>query len=74
MKRESARLFRHYQAALRTHLERGPRAGLQSALGLGRQAMRLGLETLDLARIHERTLMALVSQSYSAGARDGRIK
>jgi hypothetical protein len=34
----------------------------------------MGLETLDLARIREQTLMALVSQSYSAGARDGRIK
>ena len=36
--------------------------------------MDLGLETLDLARIHEQALIALVLPSCSPGARDGMIK
>ena len=35
---------------MRQYLKQGPRAGLQRAQGLGRQAMTLGLETLDLAQ------------------------
>ena len=46
-------------AALRTHLKHEPRATSQPALKLGRQAVVLGLETLELARIHERALAAL---------------
>lgn len=40
--------------ALRTHLKPNSTASLLPALGLGRQAVSLGLETLELARIHER--------------------
>jgi signal transduction histidine kinase len=36
--------------------------------------MAVGLETLDLARIHEQALIALVSPSYSRGTKDGMIK
>ncbi len=67
-------LSRRYQVALQRHLEQGPRASLQSADGLGRQALAIGLETLDLAKIHEQALIALVSPSYSVGTRDGMIK
>jgi hypothetical protein len=56
-------LSRQYQAALRKHLSQGPRASLQPAQGLGRQAMHLGLETLDVARIHEQALV----QTFSPG-------
>jgi signal transduction histidine kinase len=45
--------------ALRKHLHEGPRSGLQSALRLGRQAVGLGLETLELARIHEQAVSTL---------------
>ena len=65
---------RRYQAALLRHLKQGPQASLGSADGLGREALDMGLETLDLARIHEQTLIALVSPSYSPGTRDGMIK
>lgn len=41
------------------YLKRGRRDGLQPALTLGRQAAALGLETLELARIHEQALTAL---------------
>lgn len=60
MSRKLTGLARRYVAALRQHLAQGPRAGRQLARTLGRQAMALHLETLDLARIHERALIALV--------------
>ena len=74
MKQTLTKLSRQYLAALRKHLNQGPRASLQPADGLGRQAMAGGLETLDLARIHEQALVTLVTPSYSAGTRDGMIK
>jgi len=46
-------------AALQIHLKQGPKGELQLALGLGRQAVALGLETLELARMHERALATL---------------
>lgn len=67
-------LSRRYQAALQKHIAQGPRVNPQSAEGLGRQALAIGLETLDLARIHEQALIALASPSYSPGTRDGMIK
>ena len=59
MRRKLIRLSRRYQAALRKHLKQGPRASLQSALGLGREAVAIGLETLDVARIHKGALATL---------------
>jgi len=61
MKRTLKALSQRYQAALRKHVQRGSRAGLQPALALGRQAAALGLETLDVARIHEAALANLES-------------
>src|SRR6185295_12802675 len=56
MKHKLIALSRRYQAALQKHLQQGPRASLQPARGMGRQAVALGLETLDVARIHEGAL------------------
>jgi signal transduction histidine kinase len=64
------RLSQRYTSALRKHLKQGPRASLESARGLGRQAMAIGLETLDLARVHESALSTLEASS----SRDGIIK
>ena len=74
METKLAGLSRRYQAALQKHIERGPRTSPQSADGLGRRALALGLKTLDLARIHEQALIVLVSPSYPCGTRDGMIK
>jgi signal transduction histidine kinase len=57
-------LSRQYQSALRKHLTRGGAASLRPAKGLGRHAMTLGLETLDLARIHEQALIHLVRPGF----------
>jgi signal transduction histidine kinase len=59
MKQNLIRLSQRYTAALRTHLQQGQGANLQPALRLGRQAVVYGLETLELARIHEQALIAL---------------
>src|SRR5688572_29443324 len=58
MKRKLTTLSRRYETALRLHL-RSPRRGLQPALALGRQAVTFGLETLELARIHEQAVATL---------------
>ena len=70
MKRRLIRLSRGYATALHRHLKQGPRASLQRARGLGREAVALGLETLDVARIHEAALASLEASS----GRDGFIK
>jgi signal transduction histidine kinase len=74
MARKHTAISRRYAAALGEHLKQGPRSGLQPARKLGRQAMFTGLETLDLARIHERALSALVLPSYSPGTRDTMVR
>jgi signal transduction histidine kinase len=72
MKHDLIRLSRRYQAALRKHLKQGPRASLQPALRLGREAVALGLETLELARVHERAVASL-NQSNGKSA-NGKSK
>jgi len=52
-------LPKRYVAALRSHLRRGAGGNPRSAVALGREAVVLGLETLELARIHEQALVKL---------------
>jgi signal transduction histidine kinase len=59
MKQKLIRLSRRYVTALRKHLKQGPRASLHPAVGVGRRAVALGLETLELARMHEQALATL---------------
>jgi len=66
---EIARWSERYPAALRNYLGPGPRSTLRSALKLGREAAALGMETLDVARIHEQALRALVLPSDSPRSR-----
>jgi signal transduction histidine kinase len=67
MKRKLSALSQRYVTALKKHLKQGPRASLQPALRLGRQALTLGLETLELARIHERALVTLKASNGKNG-------
>ncbi|MGA9042330.1 MAG: hypothetical protein WB421_17485, partial [Terriglobales bacterium] len=48
-----------YEAGLAKHLKQMDGAGLPEALAAGRQAVVLGLETLDLARMHEQSVIKL---------------
>ena len=67
MKQKLIRLSQRYVTALRKHLEQGPRASLLPALRLGRRAVVLGLETLDVARMHERATTTLELASRKDG-------
>jgi len=59
MKSNISSLSDGYLAALRTHLKQGSNTDLRVALRLGRRAVALGIQTLELARIHERSLVTL---------------
>jgi signal transduction histidine kinase len=74
MGRKQNGLSRRYQAALQKYLKPGPRPNSQRAHRLGSRAMALGLETLDLARFHERALITLVLPGFSPGARERMIR
>ncbi len=64
-------LSRRYNDALQCFLKQCPGASLEPARELGRQAIRDGLETLDLARIHEIALTALVLPHFVPSRHDG---
>ena len=53
------RFSQRYVVALRKHIVQTPGATMRAALRLGREAVSLGLETLALARIHERAVAEL---------------
>jgi PAS domain-containing protein len=72
--RKSSGLSRAYQAALGQYLKQGPAASLQPAARVGRQAVVLGLDALDLALMHEQALLARVLPSCSPGVRDRMLK
>lgn len=63
-----------YLAALRTHFEHGPQARLDAAHALGIQALAIGLETLDLVKIHDRALAALVLPDITGSRREDMTK
>jgi len=67
-------LSRRYVSALRRHLTRGPHASLRPANALGRQAATIGLETLDVARIHKRALAVVTSSGSLSPGRDGILR
>src|ERR1043166_7941804 len=63
MKSKLSVLSQQYVTALKKYLKQGPKASLQPAHGLGRQAVAVGLETLDVVRIHEEALASLKASS-----------
>jgi signal transduction histidine kinase len=74
MKQKLIGLSQRYVTALQKHLKQGTGASLQSAVELGRRAVVLGLETLELARIHERAMTVLeVSKIKNGFVRQAEI-
>ena len=71
MKRKFSRL---YQSALLRYLKQGPSAPLRSARGLGEEALRAGLQTLDIAKLHEQILVNKVMPGLSPIRRAIQIK
>ena len=74
LKSKRSILARQYGAALRRYLESGKAEDLPAAVKAGRRAVALGLETLDLAIVHERALLAQELPDLSAAARERGIK
>jgi signal transduction histidine kinase len=65
---------RRYQSALLTYLKDGPGGRLQAARGMGQQALRAGLRTLDMAKLHEQILVTQVLPGHLAGKRAALIR
>lgn len=63
-----------YQGALRRYLGKGVAASVRPAQSLGRQAVVLGLETIDMAPIHARAVMTLVPAGGLSKTRQAVIK
>ncbi len=74
MKSRLFQLSRRYQDALRTQVKQGRKASLAAARGVGSQALAAGLQTLDLAKLHEQTLVAELLPGVPVGKRAGLIK
>jgi signal transduction histidine kinase len=73
-KHKSNLLARGYRAALRRYTVQGSAASLNPAMRLGHQAVVLGLETLDLALIHEEALIVQTLPIHSSVVRDRIIR
>ena len=74
MKRQLFNLSRRYQDTLRAHLKQGRHATLDSARGLGGKALAAGLQTLDLAKLHEKTLITELLPACPPAKRAALIK
>jgi len=76
MKRKCSTLREPYQAAMRDYLRLGTAASLMPAQRLGRQALDLGLETLDLAQIHDKALVTALEAlpADSAASRNRLVR
>ena len=74
MKAKFLKLSQRYRVALLTHLKIGRQAGLDPARGLGGEALAAGLETLDLAKLHEQILVTEVLPGCSIRKRTALIK
>ena len=51
------------------YLEQGRKASLQPAQGMGQRALTAGLQTLDIAKLHEQILIARVLPGRPPGKR-----
>jgi len=69
-KRKSSTLASRYQASLSRYIRQGQAAGLKPAVKLGRQAVALKLETLELSMIHEKALVVQILPIRSSTARN----
>jgi signal transduction histidine kinase len=65
---------RRYQAALLTYLKQPPGTRLEPAHGMGRHALTAGLQTLDIAKLHEQILVNQVLPRHPEAKRGALIK
>jgi signal transduction histidine kinase len=69
LKKKILNISRRYRAELHKRLNGGSRGSARRADGLGRTALRDGLETLDLASIHGDVLLELMPDRCSGAVR-----
>ena len=74
MKLKQAAFAKQYQSILRKYLQSRSDPGLGVARRLGVRALALGLATLDLAKIHETALFALLIPQNSDEVRNGLVR
>ncbi len=74
MSPKSHDLVDQYLLALQAHLAQDAQASLTPAAELGRLAVQMGLETLDLVQIHELAFVALMSPDHPPGGDDGAVQ
>jgi signal transduction histidine kinase len=74
MKRKASNPASRYQAALRLHLQRDPKASVELAKQIGREALAAGLQTLDLSILHEKFLIVDLLPGVPARKRAALIK
>lgn len=65
MTQKRASLSQRYHAGLQQFLKQGPGASTEPAQSLGQLAVDSGLETLDIARIHEIAIASLILPTYT---------
>ncbi len=65
---------KRYQAGLRDYLKQRSDAHLRRARGMGQQALAAGLQTLDMAKLHEQILVTQVLPGQPPGKRAALIK
>ncbi|TFH40140.1 MAG: hypothetical protein E4H01_17085 [Lysobacterales bacterium] len=73
MNAERTEWSRRYRTAMRRFLRQGKSGSLLPAARLGRRAVTLGLETLDVARLHAQALTALASSADSSGSAGHKV-
>jgi signal transduction histidine kinase len=73
MKAKKQALARSYRAALQRHVHAAKPANLETARKLGQQAVQAGLETLDLARLHEEAMTSLILPGQTPHSHDSVI-
>lgn len=66
MQSNQTELARSYLAMLKRHIKSSSALSLKSARRLGTQALKIGIETLDLARIHEESLLSIHAPDETA--------
>ena len=74
MKAKLDEFHRRYQQALLDHLNAGSKASLESARIIGSEAIAVGLETLDLVKIHEIIVAEAVIPGSTVSRRRTLIK
>lgn len=73
MNAETASWARRYETALRRYLRSGTSPNPPSALRLGSRAVALGIETLDVVRIHGQALSSLSTSGGPPGSRTEKM-